>query len=153
MIRRTQIPMLVSAVRTLTYSSLFHVIVLLFPALLPRCTPCHPGWRRDVFWLRNSYSLFSTGFLSESVKGDKCFFVITSVLYQTCFSDSSTPPARKDVFSVSGCPSELAQGLSYKQAKVFYKGCVWNVWSHIASLLSFSVKKENCLARGIHYVE
>lgn len=55
------------------------------------------------------------------------FVMITSVLYQTCFSDSSTPPARKDVFSVSGCPSELAQGLSYKQAKVFYKGRVWNV--------------------------
>lgn len=54
-------------------------------------------------------------------------FVITSVLYQTCFSDNSTPPAGKDVFSVPGCPSELAQVLSHKQAKVFYKGHVWNV--------------------------
>lgn len=139
----------------LTYSSLFHVIVLLSPAVLPKCTPFHPGWEPDVlsvFWLINPYSLFSSQFLPRISEDGKMFFVKTAVLYQTCFSDNSTPPAAKDVFSVPVCPSELAQ----TGQSVLQKHCLDCVCDHILRLCTYCFpwrKKANFIAKVIHLVE
>lgn len=156
MIRRAHIQMLVSAVQTLTYSSLCCAIVLLFPALLPKCSPSHPGWRPrmlSVFWLRKPYSLFSTGFLPRISEGG-FFSGNFSLLYEACFSDNSTPPAGKDVFSIPGCPSELAQAFFSYRLKCSMKAMFgMYLRSRTTSLLSLIfLKKGNFLANGIHYV-
>lgn len=84
------------------------------------------------------------------MKVEKYFVVKTAVLYQTCFSDNSTPPAAKDVFSVPVCPSELAQTLSHKRAKVFYKSIVWNVSviTYYISALTVFPKESKLYCKG-----
>lgn len=79
-----------------------------------------------------------------------------SLLYEACFSDSSTPPAGKDVFSIPGCPSELAQVFFLTDRLECSTKAMYGMylWSRTASLLSLiSLKKGNFLATGIHYVE
>lgn len=84
---RTQIPTFILTLSTLTYSSSFPLTAP-FPCTLSH-TNSFLSWLKTwcaLFWQRNAYSLFSTGFLHSISEMGKCFFMRTSVLYPTCFS-------------------------------------------------------------------